>query len=267
MLHNVLFSGSQFDLPFETEVGSIRVWPDSLTLYSDECQPLHIKSQLALDQFELRAAGLNVPQHLEDLAVSLSAPYTHTITVADLATKLVVEVRGEPGIDIDLVVYFDEDGDGIPDEELARSDSPGGTESVELGGILPAGDYLAVVESLAMPPVESTFDLSIDMVSGSDLSAEKAPSAVEPGVEYSFDVCANPPSEAEEPQYGMVVFGPGGAPGVLTVPVTWRSEHPEVKIYLPRAVLNEATAEPTLEPTPDATPEATAEPTPAAMAP
>ncbi len=234
MLHHVLFSGSQFELPFETTVGSVRVRPALLHLYSDGCTTMYLESQIDLDGFEFAAIGLSDVTEVHGQSLGAGELYTHTLTVEGSAARFVVALRGEPGSDLDLVVYYDLDRDGEADEELARSESPTANERVELSGIRPPGDYLIVVEPFDVPASGTTFDLTIDVVSGNDMRAQGVPANVEAGREYSVEVCTNGVEGEDGPLNGVVVFGPEGGPAVVSAPVTWMLERPVHTVFLPR---------------------------------
>lgn len=107
-------------------------------------------------------------------------------------------------------------------------------------GVSPAGDYQVWVHGFTVLGTDSKFDLSIEVITGDDLNISDVPSEVKAGEETRFQVCAEVAAldpTTEGPLRGLVQAGPGGAPTLFTIPVSWVRSGPT--IHLP-AVLRDA---------------------------
>gem|GEM_PF-986944 len=237
MLHNVLFSGLDFSIPFRSEVGSARLSDDSISLVGDDCAALEITSTLALEDLSVRAFGLSQPIVMEDQPATQDNPrrvdsssFRHRVALATEAGRFTVTLEGERDDDLDLYLLFDADGDGefsYPDEVVGESTQPSASEVIELPGFAPPGDYEVWVHGYRVTGEESTFDLTVDVVSGDSLQVRSAPDSVLPGTAAVVEVCADTtsPPGLDGPASGIVVLGPAAAPRLLSVPVTWISGH------------------------------------------
>jgi len=247
MWHNVLLAGTDFELPTETEVGSLRVLPTTVKLYKDKCEIISVVSTLEMKDFALSAYGLTAPTVLEGQSVGQDDPddqatagWKHKFTLPTEAPGLTVTLDAEADgeVDLDMYLFYDRDGDGEfgPQEEIASSQSPEADERITRGGFSSAGDYEVHVHGWSVPTGNALFDLRIDAVYGTDLNVSNVPETLVAGQEYRMTVCADPEAVAgrTEGGPGTVFLGPGEAPLMVTLPVTWEPEEPPTPtIYLP----------------------------------
>jgi len=266
MLHNVMFSGSAIEIPFETTVSSLQLNGAPVMLFGDSCGMLTFTSQMPLPGLVARGFGMSEPEVFIDEAIvqdnpndRTTASFKHTITLTTEAGRFDVTLRGEADDDLDLVLLRDNDGDGLfayPAEMVAEGTSPESNETIALGGYPQAGAYQVWVHGWAVTG-ESTFDLTIDIVSGDSILVGDVPSEVKAGQPTEIEVCADVAAfdaDATGPLSGLVAFGPAGAPSLIQVPVTWLRDQP--RIYLPVGAANgvivvpaDPTAGPPIEPT------------------
>jgi hypothetical protein len=268
MLHNVLFSGSQFDMPFETTVSSIRVASRTstnagvpaqpggdLTLIRAQCSQLEITSEMDMPSFSMRAYGMSVPQVTrgltvtQDVAASIpSAGFKRDIKLDAEAGRFSVSTTGKPTDDIDLYILFDANKDGTfayPQEAVANSGNQFAEELATVPGLAAAGDYQIWVHGYALGgATQTTFDMTVDIVSGSTIQLKNAPTSLTAGQTAVVEVCADQASlEGQNgPAYGMVTFGPESMPVLFQIPVTWWRSLP-MSIWLPAQLNNEVLGE------------------------
>jgi hypothetical protein len=243
MLQNVLYSGAQLEVPFTTEVSSLRLEPAELVLRHSMCHRVTVTPQLDLTGLAVRAIGLaGAPRELLGQAVTQDDPSD----VATASLRQAVEVRGEaasfsvtldgpPAADLDLYLLRDGDGDGqvtYPDDVVGSSASGGPDESVRLAGIQPAGHYEAWVHGYRVPGGEDEADVVIDVVDGQAVSVKDVPAEIRAGESAGFTVCATDIAGQPSGARGVLVLGPGRAPNAIRVPFTWDSRRP-TEVLLP----------------------------------
>jgi subtilisin family serine protease len=238
MLHNVLFSGDQFSMPFETVVSSVKLSDDKVELVGEDCTQLEVAPQMDLDAFKVRGFGMSVPEVFtdepavqDDPDVQASASFKHDVKLESEAGKFEVTLVGEDDDDLDLFVLRDNNGDGeftYPNEVVGESTTPTAQEHVALPGFSKAGDYQVWVHGYEVNGEESTFDLTIDIATGDTLFVKDAPEAIGGGEVAGLQVCADTTAlEGEDgPASGVLTFGPGGSPTMFRLPVTWVREKP-----------------------------------------
>ncbi len=257
MLHNVLFSGSQLEMPFETTVSSVRVATRTaagtggvhVTLVGDRCTSLDITSQMALPDARVRAYGMSLPRMITGAKAKVAASPAATETFRtniDLTSEagfFQVTLTGQPNTDPDLYVLRDANGDGTFDfasEIVGQGTGPTENEVVTLSGFTAPGKYQVWVHNSreVVPGLsEATFDLKIDIVSGDSLELRNAPDAIVPGQPATVDVCARTADlqGATGPARGIIVVGWKGAVNAIQVPVTWWPRLP-ISVFLPEAL-------------------------------
>jgi hypothetical protein len=244
MLDNVLFSGSQIEMPFETTLSSIRMSPSQVTLYGNECSNVSFTSQMPLPGFQAGGYGLTKPQIWKDQSIGqdnpndlTSASFQQVIDVPSTAARFDIAMTGETGTDLDLYLLYDFNGDGAltTNEVVAQSAGNTANESISLGGLPPKGKYGIWVMGYSVPSGTTKFTLTADVIYGAGMLVKDAPTDVEAGKTYTFRLCADPSAVGSEegPLSGVVVFGPGGAPTLLRVNATWIKTPPQKMIYLP----------------------------------
>ena len=243
MLHNVLFGGSQFAMPFTTTVSSLRVNDVRLRLYGEGCSTLQVTPQTDLAGFTLEGFGMSVPEVLEDVPITEDDPddvttssFRHDVNLETRAGRFEVLLEGQPGDDLDLFVLYDANGDGefsYPDEVVGRGTTETAVERVSVSGFPAAGAYQIWVHGYRVEAEDSTFRLTIDIMSGRSLLLGEVPDLLPAGRASEVRVCADLEALAGEdgPAEGVLVGGPGGAPTLLRLPVSWSRHLPEV--YLP----------------------------------
>ncbi len=244
MLHNVLFTGSQIDMPYETTAASLHLSSGQVHLYADRCATVILTSQMALPGFTARGVGMAAPEELKDQPVQQddandvgTTTYRHDTTLATDAVSLRITVDGQDDDDLDLFLLRDNDGDGqftYPDELYAQApNGPTADEELVLGAT-PAGPYQVWVHGFGVVGDDSTFDLTIFALAGDDLYAKDVPAEVAAGVPANLQVCANIEQLAGQdgPASGMLYFGPAGAPNLMALPVTWWRAMPTVHLPL-----------------------------------
>jgi hypothetical protein len=264
MLHNVLFSGSQFDLPFETTVSAFRIAAksgtsagdparpgDDITLVRDLCSWLEITSEMDLPAFSMRGYGMSLPTVTRGLTVTqdiqsniASAGFKQDVKLAEEAGRLRVTVSGKPTDDLDLFILYDANGDKIftyPAEVVALSGGEFAQEAAALPGLAAAGDYQIWVHGyqLAGGATVTTFDMTVDIVSGNTIQLKGVPTALVAGQPVLVEVCADqgPLAGHDGPASGLVAFGPESMPAMFQVPVTWLRALP-TSIWLPMQLQN-----------------------------
>ncbi|MCB0217185.1 MAG: S8 family serine peptidase [Chloroflexi bacterium] len=245
MLHNVLFSGSAIEMPFMTEVSSLNISSMTVELFGDACSEVTITSQIDMPGLQVQGFGMSVPEVMEDVPVGqddpnspASAAFKHDVTLGTQAGRFIVTVDGEDDDDLDLFVMYDANGDGsfdYPAEQVGSSTSATGDERVQLGGFPPAGDYQIWVLGWAVNGDTSSFDMTVDTISGDAVGVEDAPDGLTAGVPAKIRVCADTTNlEGEDgPASGVLVMGPSGAPSLLQLSVTWLREAPVYRLQLP----------------------------------
>ncbi len=245
MLHNVLFSGSQLEMPFETTLSSARLSVNGVGLLGDNCVEVSLNSEMDLPGFTASGLGLSdPPQVLTDQPVvqddpndRTSSSYRYTITLGVETPFFTVKLAGEDDDDLDLVLLYDANQDGVFDyatELVGESAGATSAEQIEVPGVAAAGMYQVWVHGWAVTGDDSKFDLTVDIVSGDTLSVDGAPAEVTAGSPATFEVCADLDeldADAEGPLYGVIQAGPSGAPDLFSLPVSWVRTGPT--IYLP----------------------------------
>ncbi len=260
MLHNVLFSGSQFDMPFETTVSSLRVASrvgttqtspaapgGNVTLIGTQCSQLEITSEMDMPALSMRGYGMSVPTVTRGLTVTQSlvpadrttASFKHDVKLTEEAGRFRVSISGKPTDDLDLFLLYDANKDQIfayPQEVVAQSLGDFAEEAAALPGLAAAGNYQIWVQGyqLAGGATETTFDMTVDIVSGNTIQLKNVPTALVAGQTAVVDVCADqgPLAGQNGPASGLVAFGPDSMPTLFQVPVTWWRQLP-LSIWLP----------------------------------
>ena len=228
-----------------TEVSSLNISSMTVELFGDACSEVTITSQIDMPGLQVQGFGMSVPEVMEDVPVGqddpnspASAAFKHDVTLGTQAGRFIVTVDGEDDDDLDLFVMYDANGDGsfdYPAEQVGSSTSATGDERVQLGGFPPAGDYQIWVLGWAVNGDTSSFDMTVDTISGDAVGVEDAPDGLTAGVPAKIRVCADTTNlEGEDgPASGVLVMGPSGAPSLLQLSVTWLREAPVYRLQLP----------------------------------
>lgn len=259
MLHNVLFSGSEFDMPFETTVSSIRVASrigtdatapalpgGAVTLLGDQCSRLEVTAEMDILDFRMRGYGMSVPTvtrgltTTQDVAADInSTTFRQNVTLAEEAGRFSVTISGKPTDDLDLYILYDANKDGVfayPLESVAQSGNQFAEEQATVPGLAAAGAYQIWVHGFALAggATQTSFDMTVDIVAGNTIQLTGAPTKLDAGQTAVVQVCADQASLAGQngPAYGMVAFGPSSMPVLFQIPVTWWGRLPR-SMYLP----------------------------------
>lgn len=236
--HNVLFSAQQMAVPFSTTLGTLAVQPVELnfmptvgaTQTVSQCQDLSFESSLELPGLAAEGYGLSTPEVLEDQEVSQDDPndpttasYQRDLTLAH-ASSLEVRTQdpGVSGMDLDLYVLYDANGDGVfsfPGELIGSGTTPEAEEVVSIRN--PAdGDYQIWVHGWSVPGSPNTFTLVIDAIQGFDITVDGVPEGPVPAdTPVELQVCYQKELSPDDSFKGEVLLGPTVAPGVIVVPV------------------------------------------------
>jgi hypothetical protein len=235
MLHNVLFSGSKIEVPFETTVSSLKVDDVEVDVVGSECGMLNFTSQIDLSSFTAEAIGFGKPLDLKQQPIGQDPPtdppsaasFKQDLNVTSTAARFHIKVTGKADEDLDLYVLYDGNSDGQfnpANEIFARSADSDANEEIDLPGFTSAGKYQVWVVGFRINGTTSTFDYLQDVVFGESLTLDGAPQDVAAGTATSLEVCVDAstldPNE-QGPLNGIVIFGPDGAPGLVRVDVKW----------------------------------------------
>jgi len=234
-LHNVNFEGTNFSENFSGQVGTITANPNAINIVtaSDTGSfDIQVSSSMGLPDYTTDGFGLGVPQVYADQPIQQDDPndpttasYTKTVTL-NHAGLLDITTGNTNGSDIDLFLYYDSDGNGTFDQSMGSSTTSGDVEQVTLQ--FPAdGAYMVAVHGWAVAGGTDTFDLTINAVQGTDITAAAAPAGpFAPGstaiLHYTYNLATMSASFVGpgETASGMITLGPSTAPGALHIPVT-----------------------------------------------
>jgi len=229
-LHNVNFEGSDFSENFVGQVGTITANPNTINIVtaSDSGSfDIQVSSSMGLPDYNTDGFGLGVPQVYTNQPISQDDPndpttasYTKTVTL-NHAGLLDITTGNTSGSDIDLFLYYDSNGDGTFDESMGSSTTSGDEEQITLQ--FPAdGDYMIAVHGWSVAGGADTFDLTVDAIQGTDITAAAAPSGpfgpnTSVMLHYTYNAAAVAPGNTAS---GLITLGPSTAPGALEIPVT-----------------------------------------------
>lgn len=244
MVHSGFIDGYDVTLPFTTTVGSVRIDPPEIVLRGTDCATVTVESTLPVPGLAVGAGGLDVPEVLADQPIAAAndedRPVNVVRTFAQPVLRLAVDLAGEPTDDLDLRLYFDANRNGRPEpaELIGASESPTAEEHVALAEEGAPGAYIVQIIAFALAADRSRYDLTIDAISGDDITAVDAPADLAPGTPAALRVCpaadiADRPG-ARAGGEGVLTLGPDDAPGILRVPVRWAPDGATVgRIMLP----------------------------------
>lgn len=229
VLHQVLFDGGQFWAPFESVLGTATLDPSSVEIDSPtDAGSFEIDFTATVDVEGLAAEGfgLSQPSVTAEVAVQddpndpSSASVKKDVTISHASTATFATELTSGGTDIDLFVVYDANGDGsfTNAEIVASSTTPTADEFIEL--VRPAdGSYQVWAQgwSISGP---TTFDLTIDVIQGTDLSITGIPpGTITAGTTVTMTVNFSKTMVVGETYYGEILMGPSVAPTALRVPV------------------------------------------------
>ncbi|MFN8472693.1 MAG: S8 family serine peptidase [Anaerolineae bacterium] len=242
-LHNVLFDGDKFDVPYTTTVGAATVSPSAIsvtrsvttTTTISNCTPLTFSATLDLPGLTAEGFGLSKPEvrnsetaHQDNPNDPGSASYKRAFTVTH-ASRLTVSIDGGIGPDLDLFLLRDGNGDGkftSPDEVVAASTTSTAQESVSLTRPVD-GAYEILVHGYSVPGGSATFRLTLDLVQGFDVTVRGVPNGpLAANTPAHMQVCYKKTVSPGEVVQGDVLLGPSVAPSTFTVPIVIKATTP-----------------------------------------
>lgn len=215
------WGGENTRVPFQINVGSAQTTPYIYMsgLTCESCTvPITFKtnhSDLEGESLSALAYGFTQPVE-ETLPISQDefVDYYYTITAPDAYMLQVNTYNGDPGVDVDLTVYYNDGGNWVPVGDSGRSDS---NEQVVLSQPA-AGEYRieAYGFSVAIP---TEFRLEIWEVSGAGaMTVTDLPTNIALENEYTLHVNFTHPPEYGL-WYGAIFLGPAGSPTSMLIPV------------------------------------------------
>ncbi|MFN8484423.1 MAG: S8 family serine peptidase [Anaerolineae bacterium] len=242
-LHNVLFDGDKFDVPYTTTVGAATVSPSAINVTTNvtatttisNCTPLTFSATMDLPGLSAAGFGLSKPLVRNSETVNQDDPndpstasYKYPFSVTH-ASRLTVSIDGGAGPDLDLFLLRDSNNDGkftYPDEVVASSTTSTAQETVSLTRPLD-GKYEILVHGYSVPGGSTTFKLTLDLVQGYDVTVRNVPSGPLPAnTPAHLQVCYQKTVSPGDVLQGDVLLGPSVAPSTFTVPILIRATAP-----------------------------------------
>lgn len=231
-LHTTMFDGGEPEERFQGQVGTISAMPTEIDQFIDSATagsiPMSIKSSLALAGLEVQGFGLGSPDVQRDLPQIQDDPdnpgtasYQIPVTISNGAL-LEASTAADSG-DLDLFVLYDFNGDGdfdFDNEVIGQSATSSANESVSVT-FPPDGEYLVAVHGWGADP-GGVFDLTINAVQGDSLAVgalSAGPYQPNTPINFTLNWTLDAPLPAGGEAFGLVLAGPPGAPGALSIPV------------------------------------------------
>jgi hypothetical protein len=234
MLHNVYYASVEQAESFGMRAGalSVSVAPVEVSRPSSDPGFLlqeQVVSTMDLSGLVVKGYGLSQPDVKTGLPIQQDDPddpftssYTEQFTVGD-AGLVDIQATGQENDDIDLYLLYDFNGDGefTGDELIAASTTATADERIRIT-LPPAGEYLLLVHGWSIPTGESTFDLTINVVQGDDITTTGLPEgAVTAGFPQTFTIEFHPEGVAPGVYEGLIALGPPEGPAAILIPVTY----------------------------------------------
>jgi hypothetical protein len=230
VLHNVTYDGNSTMEDFSLRAGVIGVSPSPIDVSRNANQPNHsvnaqLVSTMQLSGLVADGYGLSKPDVQTGVAIQQDDPddpstasYKQEFTL-EHAGLLEISTDGTDRDDLDLFVLYDFNGDGelTDDEVVGQSTTSTADESVTL--TLPAdGLYGIWVHGWAVSGGESTFDISVNAVQGTDVAVTDLPEGtIEAGRTYNFKVDVDATGKEPGVYTGVVTLGPPEGPSSVLV--------------------------------------------------
>jgi hypothetical protein len=223
----VLISGRQPTVPLDLHADQAVLLPTAVALTGAGCTPATFKPSFDIPDLTALGAGPSPFLHLTAQTVNqdnandpLTASWRRPFSVTD-GSAIEIVLDGPDGTDLDLFLYRDADGDGLPvaGEQVASSGSSQPDEYIRMEDP-PDGDYIVTVHGWSVPAGSTTFDLDLLVMEGRRVTARGLPASVTAGQQLSFEVCVEMTPGAAPGRYvGEFGLGPAQVPGLLKVPV------------------------------------------------
>jgi len=225
MLHNVLFSGRTINEPFSGQVGTATFNPSMIVIDGRQqagCTPATLTTDMPFDGLAADAFGFGetihevVPAVQDDPDDPASATYKWPVTI-EHGGLLEASVHAAAS-DEDLFLLYDWNGDGVFDfhtEVIASSTAPAGNDEHVAIPYPLDGDYLVAVLGWDAAVGEDV-EVTIAVAQGYDLSVENIEQM---DGTFNFDVCWDAEMDLGKTYQGLLMVGPGQAPGIYRLPV------------------------------------------------
>ncbi len=226
-LHEVLFQGDKFDVPFTTTVGGGSVTPSAVeqsTSADTGSFDVTFQGSVPLDGLTAEGFGLSQPRTITETAHQDNPNDPSTASVKEDVSishaSRAVFTTTLAGNDLDLYVVYDANHDGhfTSDEIVASSATSSGNERVEMTAP-PDGNYQIWVHGFSVTGTP-TFPLGIDVTEGNDLTVSGLPTGGVPaGTPVTVHVTYSKAMTAGQDYEGELLLGPPSAPAAIHVPV------------------------------------------------
>lgn len=224
--HTVNHSGEPYLVPVAINAGGASINPGEVVVDTTENSgefTLTFESGLDLDGLVADGFGLSQPvvenptAQQDDPNDPSSASVKRDVTVEHAAS---IEVTTQLGDDIDLFLVYDANEDGqFTNAEIVASSATGTGNEHIFASAPPDGNYQVWVQGWSVSGTP-TFDLTIDVIQGFDLTVTGVPDgAVPANTPVELTVSFSKEMNAAESYFGVVQLGPPTAPSAISVPV------------------------------------------------
>jgi hypothetical protein len=218
-LHQVKVDGNALNAPFNGDVGMLNVAPGLVqAVGSSGSEQISVYSELGFSGLTATGFGVSTPATTtetifqDDPNDPSTASFSRTVSITNGAELTVETCCTAAGSDIDLYVY------GPGGNLIASSTTATDDEFVTLR--FPAdGVYTIEVHGWAVAGGSDTFELTVNAVQGTDISASAQSGPLSAGqvkeITVSWNLSGRPPGV----YHGVVLLGPPEAPGLISVPI------------------------------------------------
>jgi len=176
-LHNILFSGKRFAVPFQAEAGILKVDPfplGEITTQPDIIIDVTLTSGLAIDNPQFNAYGPSMVEHwYENHPINQGYSWWWDINVSN-AARIEVDLTGTAQ-DVDLYVYHDGADGSTPNQAIEPSEYITGSFSSTSNEkvVLPFpqdGFYRFSAYGYYVPNATATFSMTGHIISGQSIT-------------------------------------------------------------------------------------------------
>ncbi|MCS7222236.1 MAG: S8 family serine peptidase [Anaerolineae bacterium] len=235
--HTVRYEGDQFEVPF-TKTLSTLVGPTALAYTNYFSDTISFSSNitheggLVVEAYGLRDTRTDLTGSIEQDPTNdnycdwrAGGIYTYTTTLASNVARFTAHVTVGSN-DLDLYLLYDADRDGFdcPDDQIAFSINPVGTDDEVTVHFPAGGDYMVVIQGWSVSPSPSPFSwywIRTDLDNSLVISNEDL--AIGPYKDATFDL-SNVPGACDDVRAdcndGVLYVGFADAPRLFSIPVT-----------------------------------------------
>ncbi len=229
-IHNILFSGQRFKVPFSVEMGKLILSPAPPHVYtvtSTMVYNMTLTSDLQIDDFKAEMYGPSkVGEWFKDNPIQYDKSYWHVFSVTECGL-LQVDVDGTAS-DIDLYLYRDGSDGSTPDGQFTSKEvvaSSLTSSSVEKVSLLfpPDGYYCALAYGYSVNAPTDTFNMTGRVISGHQGAiSEDSQGTIPAGVPRQIEMDAQLKDDLGEYEL-LLCIGISNASHAITiqVPVTY----------------------------------------------